>query len=341
MSLFENRTRKLPLWFMRQAGRYHSHYQNIRKQHDFMTMCKTPELACEITMGPLDEFDFDAAILFSDLLFPLEHLGMGLSYASGPPTLELSLKTTSDLEKLKLTEDAERYYSFQAQAVKQIKQKMPEHKTLLGFVGAPFTLYAYAIEGSHAGVLLESKKGLYDGRFQDFLEKLMPSLLTSARSQLQAGADALCFFDTAVGELGLQDYQRFCVPALEQLTKQLKSEFPDRKFIYFSKHTHVEYYRLLKNCALDVLAFDWRHDLAARLEEFGTDYYVQGNIDPAWLHLPWSELQSNIEGYFTSMQKTQKLWSKWIFGLGHGVLPQTPEANVAKTIELIRKVSSR
>ena len=153
MTLFESREQtpegktKVPVWFMRQAGRYHNHYQGIKKNSDFMTMCKNPELAAEITMGPIDDFNFDAAILFSDLLFPLEQLNMGLSYHSGPPTLEWNMKDLESLNKLKVLEPSEKFYRFQADALRLLKEKLPHPKTLLGFVGAPFTLYTYACEG--------------------------------------------------------------------------------------------------------------------------------------------------------------------------------------------------
>jgi len=163
MGLFNDRlknadgTTQVPVWFMRQAGRYHSHYQSIKKDSDFMTMCKNPKLACEITMGPIRDFNFDAAILFSDLLFPLEQLGLGLTYNPGP-LLEFKLETPADLKKLKLIQESSAYYSFQKDATKLLRAELPATKSLLGFVGAPWTLYTYAVEGSHSGNLTSSKK---------------------------------------------------------------------------------------------------------------------------------------------------------------------------------------
>jgi uroporphyrinogen decarboxylase len=173
-TIFKNGKTAVPVWFMRQAGRYHDHYQNIKKNSDFMTMCKNPELATEITMGPISEFGFDAAILFSDLLFPLEQMGMGLSYESGPPQLSFKLETPEHLRKLHLINSAEEFFGFQKRALELLKNRLPNNKTLLGFVGGPFTLYTYAVEGSHSGNLISSKKGLYDGRFHGFMEILMP-----------------------------------------------------------------------------------------------------------------------------------------------------------------------
>ena len=142
-NIFENRLQengktRVPVWFMRQAGRYHDHYQNLKKSYDFMTLCKEPKLACEVTMGPIEEFDFDAAILFSDLLFPLEQLGMDLVYNPGPK-LGSKLEKLEDLKKLNQNPD-QNFYNFQKEACTLLKQTLPKEKTRLGFVGAPFTL---------------------------------------------------------------------------------------------------------------------------------------------------------------------------------------------------------
>jgi len=157
-----------PIWMMRQAGRYHKHYQNLKKKYTFEQLCRNPELACEVTLGPIQDFDFDAAILFSDLLFPLEQLNMGLSYHTGPPTLEWKMDSLDSLKNLKVIQKSEDFYKFQGDALGLLKKALPSQKTLLGFVGAPFTLYTYATEGSHAGNLTNSKLGFYDGRFDRF-----------------------------------------------------------------------------------------------------------------------------------------------------------------------------
>jgi len=132
-----------------------------------MSMCKNPELACEITLGPIDDFKFDAAILFSDLLFPLEHLGMGLNYLQGPPRLKIHIDEKENLKQIKANGDASEFYRFQADALNLLKDQLPKGTSLLGFVGAPFTLFSYAACGAHAGALLPAKSGLYDGRFDN------------------------------------------------------------------------------------------------------------------------------------------------------------------------------
>jgi uroporphyrinogen decarboxylase len=339
--LFQNRPKhngktQVPVWFMRQAGRYHSHYQNIKKDSDFMTMCKNPKLATDITMGPIQDFGFDAAILFSDLLFPLEQLSLGLSYLSGPPTLSWNLETKNDLQKLKIIESSNTFYNFQAEALKSLKVCLPKDTTLLGFVGAPFTLYTYAVEGSHSGNLVSSKQGFYDGRFQGFVEKLYPELLTNMIIQANAGADAVCLFDTAAGELTPGDYKEFISPILASLTADFKKSCPNTKITYYSKHTGLRHLETLDLKHIDVIGVDWRQDIV-EISKFFPNHFVQGNIDPTWLHLPWNILEQKLLAYFADLKNKNMNFEKWICGLGHGVLIQTPESNVRNTIKLIKE----
>lgn len=342
MGLFNDRLKnsdskiQVPVWFMRQAGRYHSHYQNIKKGSDFMTMCKNPKLACEITMGPIQDFNFDAAILFSDLLFPLEQLGLGLTYAPGP-ILEFKLETLADLKRCKLIQDSKSYYNFQKEATKLLRAELPKNKTLLGFVGAPWTLYTYAVEGSHAGNLTSSKKGFYDGRFKGFCEMLIPELLTEMSLQAEGGADAICLFDTAVGELTFPDFKEFILPVLRQVTSEFKKLHPTKKIVYYSKLTHLNYLQEIQDKNIDVLGIDWRMDLVQVLKVLGNDYMIQGNFDPSYLHYEWPLVEKKLEQFWAPLKSSGVNLDRWICGLGHGVLQQTPEVNVKKTVEYIHK----
>ncbi|NOT78611.1 MAG: uroporphyrinogen decarboxylase [Bacteriovoracaceae bacterium] len=331
----ENKT-QVPVWFMRQAGRYHSHYQNIKKDSDFMSMCKDPKMACEITMGPIRDFNFDAAILFSDLLFPLEQLGLGLTYNPGP-ILKFKLETLSDLKKCQITEPSQSYYKFQKQATELLRSELPKTKSLLGFVGAPWTLYTYAVEGSHAGNLTSSKKGFYDGRFKGFCEMLIPELLVEMSLQAQGGADAICLFDTAVGELTFVDFKEFILPVLRSVTSQFKKIHPDKKIVYYSKLTHLNYLQEIQDENIDVLGIDWRMSLPECLKTLGSDYMIQGNFDPSYLHYDWPILEKKLEQFWAPLKDSSLPLDKWIMGLGHGVLQQTPEVNVRKSVEFIHK----
>ena len=333
----ENNQTQVPVWFMRQAGRYHSHYQNIRKDQEFMNMCKNPKLAHEITHGPIDEFDFDAAILFSDLLFPLEQIGMGLSYHSGPPTLEVKLDELNDLKKLKVIEESKTFYQFQADALTLLKESLPSHKTLLGFVGAPFTLYSYAVEGAHKGNLISSKLGLFDGRYHGFVELLYENLLDEMKIQANGGADAICLFDTACGEVSFDLFKKYILPTIRQLTKDFKKAYPDKKIVYYSKMTHLDYLKEIQDDNIDVLGFDWRMNLTQALDELGNEYYLQGNLDPSLLFLPWNELETQLHSLWEKVQASKTSAEKWICGLGHGVLPKTPQENVKNAVEFVHQ----
>lgn len=336
MGLFNQNPQTLPVWFMRQAGRYHSHYQNIKKNSDFMTMCKDPKLATEVTMGPIEDFGFNAAILFSDLLFPLEQLGFGLSYHSGPPTLEWHLQSSDDVKKMKVIKPGREFYAFQGEACKLLRARLPQDVTLIGFVGSPFTLYTYAVEGSHAGNLVSAKQGLFDGRFEAFCQLLMPELLQEMLTQAENGADAVALFDTAAGELSPADYRDLVVPKINALLASFKEKSPTTKIIYYSKHTQSAHVSCLDLKNIDVIGVDWRCDLVEIQKILPPHVYVQGNLDPAWLHLPTDLMLKKATAYYDDLRARGLDFKRWIAGLGHGVLIQTPEENVRKLVKLIQ-----
>jgi uroporphyrinogen decarboxylase len=336
MDIFENRKDFLPVWFMRQAGRYHSHYQNIKKNSDFMTMCKNPELACEVTLGPIQDFGFNAAILFSDLLFPLEQLGMGLSYHSGPPTLEWHLEKPEDVKKLKIKAPGKEFYKFQGDACRLLRQRLPADCTLLGFVGAPFTLYTYAVEGSHAGNLVSAKQGLFDGRFEAFTKMLMPELLEEMLMQASNGAQAVALFDTAAGELSPADYRDLIVPKITEILKAFKEKSPNTKIIYYSKHTQAAHIKCLDMKYIDVIGVDWRCDLVEIQKLLPAHVFIQGNLDPAWLHLPTELMEKKAHAYYQDLRERGLDFKRWVAGLGHGVLIQTPEENVRRLVKIVQ-----
>jgi uroporphyrinogen decarboxylase len=336
MDIFENRKDFLPVWFMRQAGRYHGHYQNIKKNSDFMTMCKNPELACEVTLGPIQDFGFNAAILFSDLLFPLEQLGMGLSYHSGPPTLEWHLEKPEDVKKLKIKAPGKEFYKFQGDACRLLRQRLPADCTLLGFVGAPFTLYTYAVEGSHAGNLVSAKQGLFDGRFEAFCKMLMPELLEEMLMQANNGAQAVALFDTAAGELSPADYRDLIVPKITEILKAFKEKSPSTKVIYYSKHTQAAHIKNLDMKYIDVIGVDWRCDLVEIQKLLPPHVFIQGNLDPAWLHLPTELMEKKAHAYYQDLRERGLDFKRWVAGLGHGVLIQTPEENVRRLVKIVQ-----
>lgn len=321
-----------PVWFMRQAGRYHAHYQALRKQHSFVDLCKKPEIACEATLGPVQDFGFDAGILFSDLLFPLEAMGMGLRYDEGPK-LDWHLRTLADLTKLKGGAALAAHMEFQAEAMRQIRRALPADKGLLGFVGGPLTLFFYAAAGSHQssspGDLQNAHEGLTDGRFAGFNEKLLDLLAANMALQAKAGADTVAILDTCAGEVSPEVYAEIVVPSLRALLTKFHALCPSYPVTYYSKGSGPDHWRKLDGLPLSALGVDWHHDLAEVLREWSGKYAIQGNIDPHWLFLTPAELEHRLRAVFTKVKNLPEECRRgWICGLGHGVLPKTPEDNV-------------
>ncbi len=341
MNLFEKTLRKEntarpPVWFMRQAGRYHSHYQELREKNSFIELCKKPEVACEVTMGPIRDFDFDSAILFSDLLFPLEAMGMGLSYEPAP-TLSWHLSRYEDLERLETPHVS--HMQFQADAMSLIRKELPKTKGLIGFVGGPLTLFCYAVEGSHKGDLTPSKNGLIDGRYDVFCEKLVPMLAENMALQARAGADTIAVMDTCAGEFSPAQYHEKVVPVLKELFTKFKALCPNTPITYYSKKTGPQHWDQLIDLPIDCIGVDWNHDIVEVLKKYHGRFGIQGNIDPDWLFLEPKELEKRLREVFAKVKALpEEMRRGWICGLGHGVLPKTPEANVKLFLRLQREV---
>ena len=344
MNLFQaairrENTSRPPVWFMRQAGRYHSHYQNLKKTYSFMELCKKPEIACEAAMGPIRDFDFDAAILFSDLLFPLEVLGMGLRYDPGPK-LDWHLRELADLKKLSNEGVVlAKQLGFQAEAMSLLRKELPPSKGLLGFVGGPSTLFAYAVEGGHSGELASTKAGLRDGRFQGFNDRLLDLLAENMALQARAGADTVAVLDTCAGEFDPATYREFIVPSLRELFSKFQALCPQIPISYYSKKTGPEHWRALEGLPIAYKGIDWHHDIASVLREWHGRWAIQGNIDPDWLFLEPAELERRLREVFNRVLALPAEMRKgWICGLGHGILQKTPESSVRLFIRLQREM---
>lgn len=320
-----------PIWFMRQAGRYHQHYQNLRAQHGFMELCVNPDLATEVTMGPIEDFDFDVAILFSDLLFPLQALGMGLRYEPGP-VLDWHLTSEEDLKKLADPIKSVAQLMFQQEALLKIRKVLPESKSLIGFVGGPWTLFSYAVEGSHQGGLIQTKKNL--SLYPKFCQILMPLLLENIQLQIDGGAEMVMIFDTAAGDLDPQTFKDVVLPELEQLIQK----FPNR-LAYYAKNTQPCYLQgtsLLKDPWAG-LGFDHKWNLTEcfKLRNSG---FVQGNFDQHLLFQKSNDFQNSLKKYLEPFQAmSPEARAGWVCGLGHGVLPATPEQNVRDFVKIVRE----
>jgi uroporphyrinogen decarboxylase len=318
-----------PIWVMRQAGRYHQHYQTLRQKYSFMDLCKRPELAAEVAFGPVMDFGFDAAILFSDLLFPLEALGMGLEYTEHGPRLgwNLNEKTLSQLHPV---EEAWPQLLFQGEAMRATRERIPSDRSLIGFVGGPWTLFVYAVEGSHKGSLIKSKRLL--SLFPRFCETIVPLLARNIELQLDGGAEVVMIFDTAAGELPPDVFTAAVVPQLEALS--VKNGL---RMGYYSKGTQPAHLRhpLFTDGGLAGLGVDSRWQMSDAFDLFPNGF-VQGNFDQALLFCESSDLKQHLNRYLAPLADRER--PGWICGLGHGVLPGTPEDNVRLFVDTVREV---
>jgi uroporphyrinogen decarboxylase len=318
-----------PIWMMRQAGRYHSHYQALRQKHSFMDLCKRPELAAEVALGPVLDFGFDAAIFFSDLLFPLEALGMGLEYTDRGPQLGWKLDEQS-ISRLRAFPDAWPHLLFQGEAVRATRDRLPGDRSLIGFVGGPWTLFVYAVEGSHKGSLVASKSFL--SLFPRFCETIVPLLSRNIELQLENGAEVVMVFDTAAGELAPDIFKSEVVPQLQLMTTK-----EAERIGYYSKGTQPAHLRhsLFTEGDLAGVGVDHRWDMNEALDIFPHGF-VQGNFDQTLLLSERTEFRQRLIRYLEPLRARDR--NGWICGLGHGVLPGTPEDNVRLFIETVREV---
>ena len=319
-----------PIWLMRQAGRYQRSYQALRQQHSFEALCRTPELAAAVTLAPIREFDFDAAILFSDLLFPLEALGFGLSYDDGPPKLDGRL-TMERVRAFRGLEEALTRLQFQKDAMAAARAAVPGEKALLGFVGGPWTLFVYATEGSHAGALARAKSS--PGLYRAFATRMVPLLRENIRLQIEGGADVVMIFDTAAGEVEPGSFREEIAPDL----LALPTAFPGR-LGYYSKSVHPSQLAALVSAPWAGMGFDWRWDLASLLSNRSTPGFVQGNFDPALLLREGADLDHAFDAFLAPLRRLDPETRRgWICGLGHGVLQGTPEDHVRKLVRAVRE----
>jgi uroporphyrinogen decarboxylase len=318
-----------PVWLMRQAGRYHRHYQALRAQHSFMDLCKRPELAAEVALGPVLDFGFDAAILFSDLLFPLEALGMGLEYTDQGPQLGWKLNHDS-ISRLRSVDDAWPHLQFQGDAMRATRERLPEDRSLIGFVGGPWTLFVYAVEGTHKGSLGDSKKLL--PLFPRFCETICPLLERNIALQLAGGAEVVMIFDTAAGELSPNLFISEVLPQLEKLTASTGDRIG-----YYSKGTQPAHlhHAFFTEGRLAGIGVDHRWEINEACDKCPRGF-VQGNFDQALLLCEPEELERQLRSWLQPI--IQKRPSGWICGLGHGVLPTTPEDNVRLFVDTVREV---
>ncbi|MBI1294053.1 uroporphyrinogen decarboxylase [bacterium] len=326
-----------PIWLMRQAGRYMSEYRTLREKYTILEIIKTPELACEVTMQPINAFDLDAAIIFADILPPLEGMGLNLEFIRGEgPVIHNPLRSRADVEALR-TPAPEEALHFTLDAIKLARKELdPLGIPLIGFSGAPFTMASYAIEGGSSRNYVLAKGMMYND--PDAWHMLMDKLATVVgeymRAQAHAGAQVLQLFDSWVGSLSPTDYREFVLPYSRRAIEMAQET--GVPIIHFGTDT-AGILHLIKETGGDVIGVDWRIDLDVAWQGLGDDVAVQGNLDPVTLFAPWPELQKRAQIVLDQVGGRPG----HIFNLGHGILPQTPVDNVKRLVDFVHEYSSR
>jgi len=319
-----------PIWFMRQAGRYHSHYKNLRKNFSFEKLCKVPELAAEVACGPILDFDYDVAILFSDILFPLELFGLGLSYNPGPTFSNYLLP--SDTKKRISEEKIEKELSFQSDALRLTREALAKEKSLVGFVGGPWTILSY-------GLNMKQKDIVDISSDDNFIEKLLydqiiPILRKNIQMQIKSGAEIVYVFDTNSLQLN-ENY--FINNYLNVLKKELFIPF-EKKLAYFTKNQ--SFYRQsasrINEMKLAGTVYSSHNGFNNFIRGKG-EFFIQGNFSPRSLLKPHSEYLLDFKVFVSQIKRLKmKERSRWVCSLSHGVLPKTPEENIRHFINSIR-----
>jgi uroporphyrinogen decarboxylase len=319
---------RTPVWFMRQAGRYMPEYRALREKHSLLTLCRTPELALEVTLQPINALGVDAAILFSDLLIPLAPMGIPFDFLQGEgPRIERPLRTAADVAALRRIEPREDL-AMVLEAIRLIRRELDGRVPLIGFAGAPFTLASYAIEGGHSSNFALTKSMLY-GEPQTWhrLAALFADVVRDyLRAQVAAGAQALQLFDSWVGALAEADYREFVLPHVRHILDGVKDL--GVPVIHFGTATgHL--LAVQREAGGDVIGIDWRTPLDEGWARVGPDRAVQGNLDPTLLFAPRERLLARVDDVLRRAGGRPG----HIFNLGHGILPGTPVENVKAVVE--------
>ncbi len=324
-----------PVWFMRQAGRYQASYRSLKEQYSFLDLCRTPELATQVTMSPIEQYELDAAILFSDILIVVEAMGAPISFPKVGPVLERTVRTAADVDALTIA-DPERDLPYVLEAVAQIRRTLDGKVPLIGFAGAPLTLASYLVEGGNSKGYVSFRQLLFgEPKLADrLLSKLARSVTELLKAQVEAGCQAVQLFDSWAGLLGPEDYRRICLPHMQQIMEDLAPLGVPR--IVFGTSTQALLEQLGETGA-DVVGIDWRVDLTEARARLGDGVALQGNLDPACMFMPEELLRTRVAKVLESAGDTPG----HIFNLGHGLLPPTPEENVAIVIDEVHRSTAR
>jgi len=321
-----------PVWIMRQAGRYLPEYREVRAKHSFLDVCHVPELACEVTLQPLDRLGVDAAILFSDIMIPLEGMGCAIEFNPGPVMEPIRTRAAVDaLRVCKPEEDV----PFVLDAVRLIRRELNGKVPLIGFSGAPFTLAAYMVEGKGSRDFAHFKRLMFAETelFHDLMTKISDTVIAYLNAQAAAGAQALQVFDTWGGVLSPADYATYVLPHSRRILASLDQSVP---VIHFVKGSGLML-DTVKQAGGDVLGLDWHIDIGAAIDTIGQGFSVQGNMDPAYLFAP-RELACKTAAAIVEKGKKAR---GHVFNLGHGIMPMADADTAKAVVEAVHEAGRR
>ena len=320
-----------PVWFMRQAGRYMKQYRDIRAKAGILEICKRPDLAAQVTLQPVEVLDVDAAIIFADLLLPVEPMGLKLKYVSGEgPKINNPVRTSDDVDSLSIANTDELGYV--GEAIQLVVRQLAGRVPVIGFVGAPFTLASYMIEGGPSKTFIRTKQMMYydETLWRRLMGKLVDVLGPFALAQVTAGARAIQVFDSWVGALSPDDYVRYVAPYSRALIERIRTA--SVPVIHFGTGASG-FFRELHAAGGDVMGVDWRINIDQAWMDISYRSAVQGNLDPAVLFAPLPELKMRVH----ELLKRTGSRPGHIFNLGHGILPETPVDHVRAAVDFVRE----
>jgi uroporphyrinogen decarboxylase len=324
-----------PVWIMRQAGRYLPQYHTVRSKGTFLELCKAPERAAEVTIQPVDFLDVDAAILFSDILVPLEKMGAPLEFQEKKgPVFPSPIRDQAAVDALGIP-DPEDDLGYVMDTIRILRKELVDRVPLIGFSGAPFTLATYLIEGGSSKNYYQTKKMMYEAPelYGNLLDKITECTITYLTGQAAAGAQALQVFDSWAGVLAPRDYAEFAFPYVKRIITALK-KVTDVPLIYFANNGATLLDQTI-NCGADVLGFDWRINLDEVVNRVGSKVSIQGNMDPISLFLPEERLADRVRNVLTQAKDARG----HIFNLGHGIIPETSPDQAKLAVELVHSIS--
>ena len=323
-----------PIWIMRQAGRYLPEYCELRSKVDFAALTRKPELAAEATLQPLRRFELDAAILFSDIMTPVQGMGVALDFAPGPVVRE-PIRTGAQIEALPELVP-ERDVPFVLESIRLVLANVPRGVPLIGFAGGPFTLLCYLVCGRPSKEFAAARTFLYaePEAAERLLDRLADAMAAYLRAQAQAGAQALMLFESWAGLLGPHEFRRFALRAAERTMKALRTL--DVPLIYYANQGSA-LMDAIAGLDVDVVGVDWRSPLGTVRRTLGPNKAVQGNLDPAALFAPPAGLRRHVD---TVLDEAGALPGH-VFNLGHGIWPETSPDAVARLVDYVHERTSR